>query len=180
MLDSIPRDWELRLLLRRGAKYLVSRDVLWWKYFELCEIKYLVSHLFWLLRFLWTFTWARPRFLVFCIETCWRLRNCCSGSCGCLLSLYSLLLWLIIWWLLLPAIRPFYFMSPRKASLTPTFTCIYILVMQFVNYHFCNHTFDVILSPSVVHILSPCCTSMNSCQFTSISSEKKIFVNSNT
>ena len=50
----------------------------------------------------------------------------------------------------------------------------------FVNCHFSNHTFDVIYSPSVVHILSPCCTFMNSWQFTSISSEKKICVNSTT
>ena len=98
---------------------------------------------------------------------CLWTRCCCGGS----LSGGPLLL--------LPAIRPFYFMSlaspsPRKASLTPTFTYIYILVI------WCDVLKLQEASPPVVHILSPCCTFMNSCQFTSISSEKKIFVNSKT
>ena len=83
--------------------------------------------------------------------------------------------------LLLLAIRPFHFMSlaspsPRKASLTPTFTYIYILALVI----WCDVLKLQEASPPVVHILSPCCTFMNSCQFTSISSEKKIFVNSKT
>ena len=126
----------------------------------------------------------------------WRLWYCCSGSCGCPLSLNSLLLFVAMAHYLgarcccLPSVHSISCRWPhlhQGRHLWHQPSHIYNLVMRcveahetFVNCHFSNHTFDVIYSPSVVHILSPCCTFMNSWQFTSISSEKKICVNSKT